>query len=502
MGALGSRIQWLWARNAPGEPEAPREEQAAEVAVVQEERESEAGPVATSHGGRKRKASPGSPSGRSPRRKHTKAKGETVYSALFLRGEGSDIQIRALGLEWNLHRAYLCQSGYFASMFSGAWRESSMDTIDMQMPDENINPESLQDVLGSLYQGVTVIQPSRVISILATASMLQLDDLIHQCGEVMRETLGATTVCSYYYSAENYGLQNLRAICRQWLLDNLLIQRSTELLLEIPVELMVELISSSELLVIGVEIDVYNMLKRWMFLQLHPTWVGPQRSLQTDVDLWVDMWKTESPGTCFLDTDEGRAFVPVFQQLRLAYIISELPSAQVIEQDALIPATWVANMYKEQWLILLQAQQSRDPRTGDIQLPEIEGHSMRCGSLLRRDEQCVWRWAGFGFAWDLVVCYTNRRIVFRRSALNDSSGFGVSLLWQRKVAFRLRLVCLDRAGRVIFRKNTGYRVICLKANEELEVVNLENQDLVFPIYVSCNFLYIPGESSTAQREDS
>uniref|UniRef100_A0A8C0X5X7 BTB domain-containing protein n=1 Tax=Castor canadensis TaxID=51338 RepID=A0A8C0X5X7_CASCN len=439
----------------------------------------------SSQGGRKRKACSGGPLAETPRRKRAKDKSGSIYEALFLRGENSDVQIRALGEEWSLHRVYLRQSGYFASMFSGAWRETNMNTIEIQIPDENIDRESLHEVLGSLYRDAMIIPACRVIAILATASMLQLDELIQQCGEVMKEMVSAQTVCSYYYSAENYGLQDIRTICRQWLLDNLMTQHSEELLLEISLDLMKELIASSELMVMEVEMDVYTTLKKWMFLQLQPAWTGPQRSLLHCADLWFAKYRRECEGTPFLETEQGRAFVPVFQQLRLAHIICDLPSARIIDQDALIPATWLMPVYKEQWLALLRAEQTRE--LGPVNL--------------RRDEQCSWRWAGFNFGWDLVVCYSNRRIIFRRSALNKSCGLGVSLLWQRKVAFRLRLVSLDKAGRAIFRKDTEYKMLSLRKDQELEVVNLENQDMVFPIYVACNFLYLPGDSGTSQSED-
>uniref|UniRef100_A0A8D2JQP5 BTB domain-containing protein n=1 Tax=Sciurus vulgaris TaxID=55149 RepID=A0A8D2JQP5_SCIVU len=505
MGALSSRMMWLRRDRAPEEPGAVREEQEAveemEAAVVQGEEESEESQLSTSQVGRKRKTSPGGPLAKAPRQEGIKDKSRSIYQALFLRGEGSDIQIRALGEEWNLHRVYLCQSGYFASMFSGAWRETNMNTIEIQMPDENIDREALHEVLGSLYRESMIIPPCRVIAILATASMLQLDELIQQCREIMKETVSAQSVCSYYYSAENYGLQDIRTICRQWLLDNLMTQRSEELLTEVSLDLMKELIASSDLLVLEVEMDIYTTLKKWMFLKLQPTWRGTRRALLPDANSWFARLRGESEGAPFLETEQGRAFMPVFQQLRLAYIICDLPSAHVIDQDALIPATWLTPVYKEQWLALLRAEQTKEVGPVDVYMSDLQENSMRCGGQLRRDEQCSWRWAGFNFGWDLVVCYTNRRIVFRRSALNKSCGLGVSLLWQRKVAFRLRLVSLDRNGRAIFRRDTEYQMLSLRKDQELEVVNLENQDVVFPLYMACNFLYIPRERGTAQSED-
>ncbi|XP_037673755.1 germ cell-less protein-like 1 [Choloepus didactylus] len=378
-------------------------------------------------------------------------------------------------------------------MFSGAWRETTMNTIELQMPDKNIDREALHEAFGSLYGDAVLIPPSRVISILATASMLQLEELIQQCGEVMKETVSAQTVCGYYYSAENYGLESVRTMCLEWLLDNLMTQRNEELLREVSQDLMKELIASSELLVIEVEMDVYTTLKKWMFLQLQPAWRGPRRALLPDADAWFARHRRELEGAPFLDTEQGRAFVPVFQQLRLAYIICDLPSARIIDQDSLIPATWLTPVYKEQWLALLRAEQTRELGPAEVCVSSFQGSSMRCGGQLRRDEQCSWRWAGFNFGWDLVVCYTNRRIIFRRSALNKSCGLGVSLLWQRKVAFRLRLASLDKAGRAVFRKDTEYQMLSLRKDQELEIVNLEGQDVVFPMYITCNFLYLPPE---------
>ncbi|XP_055293573.1 LOW QUALITY PROTEIN: germ cell-less protein-like 1 [Moschus berezovskii] len=493
MGALSSRMPWNRAGRAPEEPGAPEgEEEAEEVAVaaIEEGEESEEAGPTTSQGRHKRKTGPGGQLTKASSRKRTKDSLGSVYETLFLRGEGSDVQIRALGEEWNLHKVYLCESGYFASMFSGAWRETTMNTIELQMPDENIDCQALHEALGSLYRDSVLIPHGRVVPMLAIASMLQLDKLIEQCGEIMKETLSDQTVCSYYYSAESYGLQNIRAMCLQWLLDNLMTQHSEELLREVSLDLMKEVIGSSELFVMEVEMDVYTTLKKWVFLQLQPTWRGPHKDLLPDADSWFAGSRRESEGTPFLETEQGRAFVPAFQQLRLAYIIFDLPSVHVINRDALIPATWLTPVYKEQWLALLRAEQTRGLGPVDVHVSDLQRTSMRCGGQLLRDEQCSWRWAGFNFGWDLVVCYANRRIIFKRSAQNRPYGLGVSLLWQRKVAFRLRLASLDRAGRAIFRRETDYQVLSLGRNQELEVVNLENEDVVFPIYVTCNFLYL------------
>lgn len=263
-------------------------------------------------------------------------------------------------------------------------------------------------------------------------------------------------------------------------------------------DLMKELIASSDLLVIGVEIDVYTILKKWMLLHLEPTWSGSQGALLAAADFYFGQYKNNSEGTPFLETDQARAFGPAFQQLRLSYIIYDPHSALIIEQDALIPATWLTPLYKEQWLMLIQAEQSRERGAAEVSMSEIRGNSMRCGSQLHVDRPCSWSWPGLKFVWDLVVCYTNRRFVFQCSALNNSYGLGVSLLWKKRIVFRLRVISLDETGKAVLRKDTGYHVLCLRRHQELEVVNLEGQTLTFPMYMACNFLYIPEESGPSQ----
>lgn len=495
MGAVNSRLlrSWVWrAVRQPGDPgEEEEEERIAPGDVEDEEDGEEAGP-STSQGGLKRKrGARGLPEKGHPE-KRNRAGTKSTYEALFVRGEDSDVQICALGATWHLHRAYLCQAPYFRAMFSGAWRESNMSTIEMQMPDDNIDREAFHNVLSFLYQDAMLITPNRVIPTLATASLLQVDELIQQCSELMRDTLCDRTVCSYYHSADSYGLPTIRTMCFEWLLNNLMTQPDEDLLRDISPALMREVIASADLVAMETEMDVYHKLKKWMFLQLHPTWRGSYKALLPEVNLWLARYNRESPDTSFLETQQGRPFVPVFQQLRLAYIISDLSSAHTIDQDALIPATWINPVYKQQWLTLLRAEETRKSRPVDLKMFNLEEKSMRCGAQIRRDETCHWRWAGFNFGWDLLVSYSDRRIVFGRSLLSKSAVLGVSHLWHKKIAFRLRLTSLDKAGRAMIRIDTEYQVLDLRKDQVLEVANLQNQELTFPVYVACNFLYLHG----------
>lgn len=64
-----------------------------------------------------------------------------IYQALFKEEKSSDITVSARGKLWRLHKVYLSQSPYFASMFGGNWRETHKDFIDIDVVDPRITEE-------------------------------------------------------------------------------------------------------------------------------------------------------------------------------------------------------------------------------------------------------------------------------------------------------------------------------------------------------------------------
>ncbi|XP_045150020.1 germ cell-less protein-like 1 [Echinops telfairi] len=350
-------------------------------------------------------------------------------------------------------------------MFSGSWKESSMSIIELEIPDQNIDIEALQVAFGSLYRDDVLIKPSRVIAILAAASMLQLDGLIQQCGETMKEAINVKTVCGYYTSAGTYGLDSVKKKCLEWLLNNLMTHQNVELFKEMSINVMKQLIGSSNLFVMQVEMDVYTALKKWVFLQLVPSWTGSLKQLLAETDVWFSKWRKEFEGMAFLETEQGKPFVSVFRHLRLQYIISDLASARIIEQDSLVPSEWLSCVYKQQWLAMLRAEQDCEVGPQEINREELEGSSMRCGRKLTKDGEYCWRWTGFNFGFDLLVTYTNRYIIFKRNTLNQPCSGSVSLQPRRSIAFRLRLASFDSSGKLICSRTTGYQILTLEKDQ-------------------------------------
>ncbi|XP_071435151.1 germ cell-less protein-like 1 isoform X2 [Pithys albifrons albifrons] len=332
------------------------------------------------------------------------------------------------------------------------------------------------------------------------------DGLIQQCGETMKETITAQTVCGYYNTAGTYGLDSVKKKCLEWLLNNLMTHQNIVLFKELSINIMKQLISSSNLFVLQVEMDVYTALKKWMFLQLVPSWNGSFKQVLTEADAWFAERRREfGADVAFLESEQGNPFLPVFSHLRLQYIISDLASARIVERDALLPSEWLSSVYKQQWFAMLRAEQENDTGPQEINKEELEANSMRCGRKLVKDGEYCWRWTGFNFGLDLLVTFTNRYIIFKRNTLNQTCSGSVSLQPRRSLAFRLRLASFDSSGRMICSRTTGYQILTLEKDQEQIVMNLDSRLLTFPLYICCNFLYTTPEKRTeseAQLENS
>ncbi|XP_054445321.1 germ cell-less protein-like 1 [Pteronotus mesoamericanus] len=427
--------------------------------------------------------------------KKVKITSEYAYQTLFLNGETSDVKIRALGKVWCLHKMFLCQSGYFAIMFRGSWEGSHSDIIDLEINDQNIDAESLHFVLGSLYRDEYVIrEPLQVLGVLATACLLQVEDLIWQCEETMNETINVKTVCGYYAAAETYGLESVKTGCFEWLLHNLMTHPSVELYKELRIDLMSLLISSSNLLVMQKEIDVYTTLKEWMFLRLNPAWKGSMKELLVNANDWFSRRRECVGHIAFLETERGIAFQSVFKNLRFQHITCDLASARVIEQDALIPSEWLSHVYKQQWFTLLRAQQCGEIGPRYINGTELEEHSMRCGKMIVKDGKYSWKWSGFNFGFPLHVIFTSHYVIFKQNTFPQPCDGSDCLQPRRNVAFRLTLLYFNSSGEISFRKTTGYKILTFQMDEEQMVMKLDSRALRFPLYIFCNFLFMSLEN--------
>lgn len=131
-------------------------------------------------------------------------------------------------------------------------------------------------VLGSLYEGEVDLTSSNVISIVATAKLISLQELVKHCTKLMIERIDQKTVIAYYNASMTYGLEEVKKTTEQWLHLNLVFltefKQDFSILQNISAELMKQLTSSPNIFIWSDELCLYRMLRKW--------WV-------TKIGLWV-----------------------------------------------------------------------------------------------------------------------------------------------------------------------------------------------------------------------
>ena len=260
-----------------------------------------------------------------------------------------------------------------------------MDHINMPIVDPNITLDSLNLTLGSFYQDEIVVEPADVISVIATATLIQQDGLIDQCCQIMEETINIETVSKYYETAQLYGCGQVQSSCLNWLKVNLLshLPEHPDKLRQVPIDLMTKLIGHAELFVMQTEFSVYVLLRLWVYLIFHPGWTGtPQEAVMASHKFFQD--RVSRDKRFFLSTTEGTPYAPVFKALRFFHLVNHHMDMDMLLKDKIIPSKWMSIVYQHQWQLLLRADQGVDRGPQTMTEEEFEKHCLRCGRTLNR----------------------------------------------------------------------------------------------------------------------
>ncbi|XP_074104228.1 germ cell-less isoform X2 [Cotesia typhae] len=427
-----------------------------------------------------------------PKKRKLLTTAQYIYKTLFQEEKGSDITVYMLGRPWRLHKVYISQSPYFASMFSGSWKETNQKFVPVEITDSNISLDSLSIVLGSFYQDEVSIEPKNVISILATSTLFQLQGLIDQCTEIMIETTNIKTVVPYYNAAVSYGVPTVKAAAKRWLEVNLLGygSRYPSFLKEITPELMVELIKSSELVAIQTEFCIYMMLRVWLFIHM-------QNKEDTEVD---EYFKKHAWTKALFETAEGKEFAEPFRALRMKYLLLHDQDVKILNSDNLIPAEWLHDAYKEQWLHLLRIDADKDADCGPKQMDEEEfaQECFRCGRCIEKPGEHIWRWTAFQFGLDLVVYLDTSSLGIRRNNRTDANHISANHS-KRNIIIRVCLFSLNEQRQIKHYQNSGVLRLTLHKNEEKQVMSLDKQ-LTYPLYISVNIQVVTPFTKSEEEE--
>lgn len=430
-----------------------------------------------------------------PKRKKLVTTAQYIYQTLYEEGKNSDLTVEALGHQFHLHRIYLCQSPYFASMFGGAWLEYNKKYVAIDIIDPQITIDSLKIVFGSLYNDEITLNPTEIVPILASATMFQLDSIIDKCREVMIETINPKSAMMYYNAACQYADKKLQETCMQWFLVNLMTfyyYGSLCYLRTIPIPLMTRLVANPDLFVVQTEFSLYVMLKFWMFMHVHPD-LANDPSIK-DINTFYSSRTDENP---YLLTKQGEDFILAFQGLRVHNLISHHMDVEAVQRDNIIPRSWLNPAVLKQWKIMLKVNQNEDKGPSSELVDELFlSKSLRCGRILNEKDRHMWRWTGFHYGMDLLMVTDGASLSIKR---NHRPEFEQLLSFQtvRRLAIRVTVATLNEQRQILFQQTTGIKSVSLSKTEELQLMTFD-KDITFPLIISANILFTSPEDVVTQ----
>lgn len=117
-----------------------------------------------------------------------------------------DVIIKVNNKEFHAHKNVLAASSpYFEAMFLSGMVESHQQEVTLQGVDAN----AFDAIMGMIYDGQVCISTENVQSLLATASIFQIDHLKHACSEFLQKHLAPHNCLGIKSFAEAHGCRNL-----------------------------------------------------------------------------------------------------------------------------------------------------------------------------------------------------------------------------------------------------------------------------------------------------
>ncbi|WKY04777.1 hypothetical protein Q1695_005637 [Nippostrongylus brasiliensis] len=417
-------------------------------------------------------------SNESPPKKITKLDtAKYVYERLFLQGEGSDITVHAIGHVWHLHKLYLQQCKYFEVLLQGNWKDSKEDVIHLEFPDENVTRDGLHAVLGSLYNNQIELDLDNAAGVLSAASVLQLESVLERCGDAMADNILPSNVLRYLNLAEMYGLPQVTNRAFHLLKWNFWrIMKSRDHLKELKEDTFIRLISSSELLIMEGEMDIYQMIKTWIFLREKPHATAlPDNEFNAQMNEMISSYPS------------GELFVRhagLFAALRLHHITTTLASLNVVENDKLIPREVLRAVMVDQWKTALTNEEN-PTAVNELSVDDFHVNSLRLGRLVDNMPKC-WRWTGFNNGVDIVMNMTHGVLTMKRNCLSQATPYSINLKSERVIHYRV--IISDSSGICLF--DSTKQSVTLRLDQSVVVARLADEPT---LPISVHLLYLAAQ---------
>ena len=122
-----------------------------------------------------------------------------------------DLTIVVDGKSTVAHRKVLMESSdYFKTMFEGGFTESSATSIDLS---QNVVGVEMSIILDYMYTGVICLSEDNILSVLRTASVFQVTELLASCSEFLIDNVAPSKCMPILIVAETYNLCEVINAC-------------------------------------------------------------------------------------------------------------------------------------------------------------------------------------------------------------------------------------------------------------------------------------------------
>ncbi|XP_060098649.1 BTB/POZ domain-containing protein 16 [Heteronotia binoei] len=304
------------------------------------------------------------------------------YTQKVTEGLEPDVTLECLGFQWDLHRMYLFKSQVLADLLASAmsyhtiyctdsktsketrrykqcllagWKNKRLCEKKQKMPKVSLvldikNPDvtryAFAVALKNLYNSEMEVNEEDILGILATAALLEFPSLFQKCVQVMRSSISAANVCSYYSAGCKFKQSSLISDCERWIEVNLVPQLGSQIhLRKLPLELLQKVLKSSRLFTFS-EFHLLRITLCWVFLEQNPK-IQIIPSYDTVLTYFSSLPKICS----FLEKEIGQRYIAIFQSLRLHGITSS-KHLEELWQINFLPLPWLTRIVCDHYYAL------------------------------------------------------------------------------------------------------------------------------------------------------
>ncbi|GCB60537.1 hypothetical protein scyTo_0014187 [Scyliorhinus torazame] len=179
---------------------------------------------------------------------------------LRLEGSLTDVVLCVEDREFSCHRVVLAAaSSYFRAMFCNDLKEKHEEKIVIK----GVDADTMQMLVDYTYTSKVYITRQNVQRILEAASLFQFPRMVDACASFLMEALHPDNCVGILRLADTHALDNLRRRVENYIIQNFPQVLTHEEFLELPAEILSDILRSDELYVTDEE-QVFETVTRWV----------------------------------------------------------------------------------------------------------------------------------------------------------------------------------------------------------------------------------------------